>query len=172
MPAARRPTLLVMMGVSGCGKTTVGRRIASALDWAFLEGDSLHSRSNIARMHAGEPLNDADRWPWLDAIARWMDTRHAAGQSAVITCSALKRSYRELLARGHPGACFAWLKVERAELERRLRRRREHFMPATLLDSQLDILEPPAPDERAFTIDADGTVEATVRAALAALEGR
>ncbi len=157
-----RATLLVVMGVSGCGKTSVGRRVATAQGWAFLEGDTLHPPANVAKMHAGHPLDDDDRRPWLDAIGRWMDDREAAGQSAVIACSALKRCYREHLRRGRPGVLFAWLDVRRAELERRLHQRPAHFMPASLLDSQLATLEPPAADEPAFTVDANHDLDTTV----------
>lgn len=158
-----------MMGVSGCGKTSVGQRVAGHLGWPFLEGDALHPPANVARMHAGHPLDDADRAPWLDAIGEWMDARVAAGTSAVIACSALKRRYRDRLRRGRAGVCFALLDVGRPELERRLRDRPGHFMPASLLDSQLATLEPPTPDEPAFIVDANGAIEATVRATLASL---
>ncbi|HET8555360.1 MAG TPA: gluconokinase [Rhodanobacteraceae bacterium] len=162
--------LLVVMGVSGCGKSSVGKCVANRLGWSFLEGDTMHPVANVAKMHVGQPLDDADRRPWLDAIGRWMDARQAAGESAVIACSALKRRYRDRLRRGRPGVCFAWLKTSRAELERRLDRRTNHFMPSSLLDSQLATLEPPAPDEPALTIDANGDLDATVRATLAALK--
>lgn len=168
------PVMLIMMGVSGCGKSSVGERVADRLGWTFLDGDTLHPAANVAKMHAGTPLDDADRIPWLDAIGDWMDdwieTRHTGRQSVVIACSALKRRYRERLARGRPAVCFAWLKVSRAELERRLQQRHGHFMPASLLDSQLATLEPPDSDEPAFTIDADGGIETTVSRTLAAFE--
>lgn len=170
--AAPRPVLLVVMGVSGCGKTSVGKRVAAALGWPFLEGDALHPVANVAKMHAGHALDDADRSPWLDAIGAWLDARRAAGESAVVACSALKRSYRDRLAHGRPKVCFAWLAVDRAELERRLHARSGHFMPASLLASQLATLEPPANDEPAFTVDANGSLDATVHATLAALRQR
>lgn len=166
------PVLLVVMGVSGCGKTSIGKRVADHMGWLFLEGDALHPAANVAKMRAGHPLDDTDRRPWLDAIGRWLDARQADDQSAVVTCSALKRRYRDRLRRGHPNVCFAWLKVSRAELECRLELRKDHFMPASLLDSQLATLEPPASDEPAFTIDADGDIEANVRAMLAVLKPR
>lgn len=164
------PILLVVMGVSGCGKTSIGRRVADHMGWLFLEGDALHPAANVAKMRAGHPLDDADRRPWLDAIGRWLDARQSDRKSAVITCSALKRRYRDHLRRGHPHVSFVWLKVSRAELERRLDRRTNHFMPASLLDSQLATLEPPTPDEPAFVIDADGDIDANVRAMLAILK--
>lgn len=163
------PTLLIVMGVSGCGKSSVGKRVADQLGWRFLEGDTMHSPANIDKMHAGQPLDDADRRPWLDAIGAWMDARQAAGESSVITCSALKRRYRERLGYDRPGACFAWLQVDRAELERRMRRRPGHFMPASLLYNQLATLEPPGPDEPARGIDANGDIGTTVLATLKAL---
>lgn len=162
-----RPTLLVMAGVSGSGKSSVGRRVADRLGWPFLDGDSLHSPANIAKMRADQPLDDADRLPWLDAISRWMDARQAEGTSAVIACSALKQRYRDRLRHGHPDVQFIWLKVDRAELARRLDQRTGHFMPAALLASQLAAWEPPAPDEPVMTIPANGDLEATVRAVLA-----
>lgn len=164
------PVLLVVIGVSGCGKSSVGKRVAERMGWPFLEGDLLHPAANIAKMHAGHPLDDADRRPWLDAIGQWLDARQAAGESAVVACSALKRRYRERLRRGRPGVYFAWLQVEREELERRLRRRSGHFMPASLLDSQLAALEPPAPDEPAVAIDANADLATTANAILATLK--
>lgn len=162
--------LLVMMGVSGCGKSSVGKRVAEHLGWSFLEGDTLHPAANVAKMHAGQPLDDADRRPWLDAIGQWMEAKQAAGESAVVACSALKRRYRDRLRRGLSSVCFVWLKVSRAELERRLDRRTNHFMPSSLLNSQLATLEPPAPDEPALTINADGNLDATVQATLSVLK--
>lgn len=172
-PAARdNPVLLVVMGVSGCGKSSVGQRVADHLGWTFLEGDTLHPAANVAKMHNGVPLDDSDRRPWLDAIGQWLDARQAAGESAVVACSALKRRYRDRLCRDRPGVCFAWLKVSRAELEHRLQQRHGHFMPTSLLDSQLATLEPPAADEPAITIDADGGIDTTMQATLAALQTR
>ncbi|HET6587631.1 MAG TPA: gluconokinase [Oleiagrimonas sp.] len=165
-----KPAFLVVMGVSGCGKSSVGKRVAEHLGWLFLEGDTLHPAANVAKMHAGQPLDDADRRPWLDAIGQWMETKQIAGESAVVACSALKRRYRDRLRRDRSNVCFVWLKVSRAELERRLERRTNHFMPASLLDSQLATLEPPALDEPALMIDANGDLDATVRATLAALK--
>lgn len=165
MPACR---LLIVMGVSGCGKSSVGRRVASRMDWPFLEGDDLHPSANVAKMHAGLPLDDADRLPWLDAIGDWMDARRAAGGTGVVACSALKRRYRDRLAKHRPGTCFAWLHVDRDELRRRLRHRHGHFMPAALLDSQLATLQIPQADEPAFEVDANATLDTTVARLLAA----
>lgn len=165
-----RPVLLVVMGVSGCGKSSVGKRLARHLGWRFLEGDALHPAANVAKMRDGHPLDDDDRQPWLEAIGHWLDTRQAANESAVIACSALKRRYRDELRHDRPGVCFAWLKVGRDELERRLRERTGHFMSDSLLDSQLATLEPPAAHEPAFTVDACENIHATVHAILASLK--
>jgi gluconokinase len=142
--------VLVVMGVAGAGKSTVARRVADQLGWDFEEGDELHAPQNIAKMAAGRPLTDADRRPWLSAVAGWIDAELRSGRRGVITCSALKRAYRDKLRR--PGVVFALLDVSRAELERRLLARHGHFMPASLLDSQLQTLEPFAGDEDALTI--------------------
>ena len=159
-------TALVVMGVSGAGKSTIARRLAAELGWDFAEGDDLHPAANVIKMAAGEPLTDADRAPWLERVAGWIDAEIAAGRHGVITCSALKRAYRDRLRR--PQVVFVYLQVPRAELERRLAGRTGHYMPASLLDSQLDALEPPGEDEAAFTVDA-----ATGRArAVAAIRAR
>ncbi|MDE3131312.1 MAG: gluconokinase [Acidobacteriota bacterium] len=155
------------MGVSGAGKTTVGRRLSEELRWDFEEGDELHPAANVAKMAAGQPLTDADRWPWLARLASWIDAEIAAGRHGVITCSALKRAYRDRLRR--PQVLFVHLVLARAELERRLAGRSGHFMPAQLLASQLDALEPPAADEAALTIAADRDPARAVAAIVAAL---
>jgi gluconokinase len=144
---------VVVMGVSGAGKSTIARRLADQLGWDFAEGDDLHPAANVAKMAAGHPLTDADRVPWLEAVASWIDGEIEAGRHGVITCSALKRSYRDRLRR--PQVLFVYLSVRRTELERRLKNRTGHYMPAGLLDSQLETLEPPAQDEAALTIAAD-----------------
>jgi carbohydrate kinase (thermoresistant glucokinase family) len=145
---------VVVMGVSGAGKSTVARRLADELGWDFAEGDDLHPPENVAKMAAGQPLSDADRIPWLEQVADWIDGEIAGARHGVITCSALKHAYRDLLRR--PEVLFVYLSVSRAELERRLRGRRGHYMPASLLDSQLNALEPPAGDESAITVQAGG----------------
>lgn len=163
-------TLIVPMGVSGCGKSTLGRALAARLGWTYREGDDFHPPANVAKMRAGTPLDDADRRPWLAAIAAWMDTRIAAGKSAVVTCSALKRAYRDFLRTGRPEVLLVYLRVSRAELERRVTARQHAYMPASLLASQLATLEKPAADEpRVLSIGADGTAAATLDAALRAL---
>lgn len=144
-------TLLVVMGVSGSGKTTVGRMLAARLGWQFAEGDNFHPPANIDKMAHGHPLTDEDRRPWLAAIGRWIDERIAAGQDGVVTCSALKRSYRDGLRR--PEVAFVHLTGDRDVISRRVAARHGHFMPAALLDSQLSTLEAPGADERVIPVD-------------------
>ncbi len=129
------------------------------LGWPFAEGDDFHSAANVAKMHAGHPLTDADRAPWLAAISAWIGEREAAGTGGIVTCSALKRSYRDELRAGHGDVRFICLTAPRALLESRLTSRVGHFMPASLLDSQLATLEPLQPDEPGVTIDVSGSEE-------------
>ncbi len=159
---------IVVMGVSGSGKTTVGTRLAEALGVDYAEGDEFHPPANVAKMAAGTPLDDADREPWLDALAGWLAER--SGQGAVVTCSALKRIYRDRLRASAPEAFFLHLDLPRGELERRLAERRGHFMPPSLLDSQLATLEPLEPDEDGSTVDGTLSPDDLVREAIAALE--
>ncbi|MDB5986930.1 MAG: carbohydrate kinase, thermoresistant glucokinase family protein [Nevskia sp.] len=135
--------VLVVMGVSGCGKTTVARRIATQLGWAFQEGDAFHSAANIAKMHAGTPLTDVDRTPWLATIEGWIDQCRGADRSGVITCSALKNSYRAQLLQGRAEVRLLYLRASEAFIAARLRQRVGHFMPAALLHSQFTALEEP-----------------------------
>lgn len=144
-------TVLVVMGVSGSGKTTVARIVANRLGWQFAEGDEFHPQANIDKMASGHPLDDTDRWPWLDAIDAWITERVDSEQSAVVTCSALKREYRDVLRA--PAVVFVYLSGSRDVLASRIQHRHGHFMPAALLDSQLADLEVPGPDEQAMTID-------------------
>jgi gluconokinase len=146
--------IVLLAGVSGCGKSTVGKLLASRLDWPFIDGDSLHPAANIAKMRAGAPLTDEDRWPWLEAVAAVMDDHIAAGRPAVIACSALKRSYRDLLAGGRPQARMVFLDAGRDLLAARLAARHGHFFRADLLDSQLAALEHPQPAERILMVPA------------------
>jgi gluconokinase len=149
--------ILIVAGVAGCGKTTVGALLAGMLDWRFVDADTFHPAANVAKMHSGVPLTDEDRKPWLRAVADWMDATIAAGQSAVLACSALKRSYRDELLSGRPEATMVLLQVDRDILVRRLTSRHGHFFPEKLLDSQLKILEPPGPDEqRVLVVHPDG----------------
>ncbi len=154
--------VVVMMGVSGSGKTTVAERVAAQFGWPFQEGDKLHPAANVAKMAAGHPLTDEDRWPWLDIIARWIDARLAAGENGIITCSALKRAYRTRVGNGKPGVVIVYLHGDRATLDQHVHGRHHEFMPATLLDSQLATLEEPAPDEHVIEVDVGGTVDHTV----------
>jgi gluconokinase len=140
--------ILVVAGVAGSGKTTVGQRLARRLRWTFADGDSFHPAANVARMRAGLPLTDADRKPWLSAITSWMDDIIATGQSAVLACSALKRSYRADLLGGRDDVVMVFLMINRDEDESRVLARRGHFFTEALLASQYATLEPPEPDER------------------------
>jgi gluconokinase len=144
--------IVIVAGVSGSGKTTVGAMLAGRLHWLFADGDDFHPAANIEKMRAGVPLTDADRWPWLRAIADWMDERIARDESAVVACSALKRSYRDILLDGRPDARLVFLMVDREVLARRLAARHGHFFRAELLDSQFGTLELPQPDEHAVTV--------------------
>ena len=144
---------VVVMGVSGSGKTTVGAALADALGMEFVDGDSLHPEANVAKMAAGIPLDDADRAPWLDAIGAVL----AAGP-VVVACSALKRAYRDRLRAAAPALQLVFLDGDRDVLAERMAARPGHFMPASLLDSQLATLERPGPDERALTVDIDEPV--------------
>lgn len=143
------------MGVSGSGKTAVAEILAARLGWPFQEGDALHSQANIDKMKAGQPLNDADRQGWLETIAQWIERRLDAGESGLITCSALKRSYRALMNRRGSGVLFVFLDGSKATIAPRLAARQAHFMPPSLLDSQFADLENPEPDEPHIRVDID-----------------
>lgn len=159
--------VLVIMGVSGSGKSTVAGLLAGWLGWELAEGDDMHPPANVAKMASGHPLTDADRWPWLDRVAAWIREHTAARRPAVVTCSALKRSYRDVL-RGD-GVVFVYLAGSRELIGRRMAARHGHFMPAALLDSQFAALEPPGPDERAITVDITGSPEREARRIIEAL---
>lgn len=164
---ASRVTTIVVMGVAGCGKSTVAALLAERLGWELLEGDSLHPARNVERMSAGVPLDDADRAPWLAAIADRMRERRAAGRPLVVACSALARRYRDVL-RGD-GVAFAHLSGSRELLERRIAERSGHFMKAGMLDSQLGTLEPLGADEAGVTADIDAEPDALVARILGGL---
>lgn len=164
-------TTAVVMGVSGSGKTTVARALADRQRWLFAEGDDFHPPANVAKMAAGQALDDTDRAPWLDALAAWIGAREQAGESSVLTCSALKRAYRDRLRAGHPSVLFLEVDVPVDVLRDRLARRRGHYMPASLLDSQLAALEPLATDEPGARVDGTGDPEQVVTAALDRLAG-
>ena len=150
------------MGVSGSGKTTVARGVAQRCGWEFAEGDDLHPAANVEKMRAGVPLQDEDRWPWLRAVGAWIGEREALGRSVVVTCSALKRSYRDLLREGRPAVRFCELVVPPDVLAERLARRSGHYMPASLLSSQLATLEDLWPDEPGFRVSTLGGPDAVV----------
>ncbi|HLM16145.1 MAG TPA: ribose-5-phosphate isomerase RpiA [Reyranella sp.] len=148
-----RPPILVVMGVSGAGKSTVAQELAARLGWAFEEGDALHPEANVARMHAGIALTDADRQPWLESVAAWIDARRVAKQPGIITCSALKRSYRRIIIGDRPEVRLVYLRGSRDVMAGHLAGRNGHFMPASLLQSQIDTLEEPGSDEEPLVVD-------------------
>ena len=160
------PRVLVVMGVSGSGKTTVGALLAGRLGWPYAEADAFHSPENVAKMAAGHPLTDEDRWPWLRAIAAWIHERLDRGERGVVTCSALKRAYRELL-RG-PEVQLVYLQGPRELIAERMAARHGHFFKPAMLDSQLATLEEPAPDEGVIAVSIGGTPERIVDEILAA----
>src|SRR6202035_5448098 len=139
------PPILVVMGVSGAGKTTVAQELAVRLGWSVEEGDSLHPEANVAKMHAGIPLTDADRQPWLEAVAAWIDGQRAKKQPGIITCSALKRASRQIIIGDRPEVRLVYLRSGRDLIAEHLAGRHGHFMPAALLQSQIDMLEEPDP---------------------------
>ena len=144
------------MGVSGSGKTTVAEELSARFGWAFEEGDSLHPAVNIAKMHAGIPLTDEDRLPWLERVAAWIDAQRGKKQPGIITCSALKRCYRQIIIGDRPEVRLVYLRGGRDLIAAHLAGRYGHFMPASLLSSQIDTIEEPDPSEDALIID-DGT---------------
>jgi gluconokinase len=146
------PSVVIVMGVSGSGKSTIGTLLAGRLQWEFEDGDWFHPPANVDKMHKGIPLTDEDRWPWLDAIAGWIDATRDAGSHGVIACSALKRRYRKVLIGGRPDVRLVYLQGDEELIARRLATRHEHFMPPSLLHSQFVALEEPAEDENPITI--------------------
>lgn len=162
--------ILIVAGVAGCGKSTVGTLLARSLHWSFADADLFHSPANLAKMRAGVALNDQDRAPWLRKCIEWMDARIAAGESGVLACSVLKRSYRDTLLSGHPTAMVIFLAVSKEELTDRLTSRSGHFFPVQLMESQLEIMEPPGPDEKQVrTVVAEGAPAQTVSKIIAML---
>jgi gluconokinase len=164
------PIRVVVMGVSGCGKTTVGAVLAARTGWPFLDADDLHPTANVEKMARGEALNDADRWPWLDLVRAWIAARRQDGESGVIGCSALKRAYRDRLREADPALRFAFLSGDRELLQERLVRRHGHFFPMRLIDSQFADLEPPGVDERPIIVQIGQSPHDVVDAILAGLE--
>jgi gluconokinase len=161
--------ILIVAGTAGSGKTTVGALIAGRLRWRFADADSFHPKANVAKMKEGIPLTDEDRQPWLRAVGEWMDERMAAGQQGVVTCSALKRAYRDTLLDARPEAAMVFLAVSRQVLEERLLDRPDHFFPKQLLESQLADLELPGADERVLTVASQGDPAQTTAKVIAAL---
>jgi gluconokinase len=159
---ATAPCALVVMGVSGSGKSTIADRLAARLGWRYEDGDRFHPPANVAKMSAGHPLTDEDRWPWLQAIADEIDRLSEAGQRAVIACSALKRSYRDILVHGRDDVRIVFLNGTQDLIAKRLAARKGHFMPPGLLASQFKTLEPPQPGERPITVSIDAPVETIV----------
>ncbi|MFD4785956.1 gluconokinase [Streptomyces sp. NPDC058459] len=163
----RSPQVVVVMGVAGTGKTTIGPLLAARLGVPYAEGDDFHPQANIDKMSAGTPLEDADRWPWLDAIGRWAHGR--AGLGGVVSSSALKRSYRDRLRAEAPGVVFVHLTGSRELIESRMSRRQDHFMPTALLDSQFATLQPLQADEAGVAVDVGGSPEEITERAAEAL---
>ena len=164
------PRSILVMGVCGCGKSVLGERLARELGAVFIEGDRFHPPANVQRMAAGMALTDDDRQGWLEALAAQLIRAQAGGRSAVLACSALKRQYRDTLRGGTPNLRPIHLSGPRALLAQRMAARQGHYMPASLLDSQLATLEAPGPDERAIVLDADIPIDTLVQRALAALQ--
>lgn len=165
-------TVVVVMGVSGCGKTTIAADIAQREGWHLLEGDSFHPPDNVEKMRHAIPLTDADRWPWLRAIAAAIDEIRAKGESAVVACSALKRSYRDILLDDRPDVVLVYLKGDKDLIARRMAARKGHYMPVALLDSQFATLEEPGPDEHPIVVSIEPPPKDIAGAVVRALKER
>ena len=163
------PEVIIVMGVSGSGKSTVAKGISAVMGWEFAEGDDFHSEANVAKMRSGQALTDEDRWPWLESIGSWISAKEAAGESAVVTCSALRRAYRDLLRRGRPHVRFLHVIAPAEVIRDRMEHRAGHYMPASLLPSQIATLEPLAADESGTSVTNEGTPAQVLDRALAAL---
>jgi gluconokinase len=162
VPPEPAPHALIVMGVSGSGKTTIGEQLAARIGWRYEDADTFHPASNVAKMSAGKPLTDEDRWPWLRAIADEIDRAVAAGECVVIGCSALRRVYRDVLVHGRSDIRIVYLDGTQDLIAGRLGGRKGHFMPPGLLTSQFRTLEPPTPDEHAVTVSIDAPAETIV----------
>jgi gluconokinase len=163
-------TSIVVMGVSGSGKSTVAEKLAERLGWEFAEGDDFHPQANVEKMRSGQPLDDDDRCPWLRTLADWIGEREKAGQSVVVTCSALKGTYRDLLSEGHPSVWFAHVTADPELIRERVEKRTGHYMPPSLLDSQLATLEPLTDDEPGAPVSGAGSPDAVVDELLSVLD--
>jgi gluconokinase len=168
-PTPGAPAVLIVMGVSGSGKSTIGTLLAMRLQWEFEDGDWFHPAANVDKMHRGIPLTDEDRWPWLAAIAEWIDKTRQSGGHAVIACSALKRRYRDVLIGDRKDVRLVYLRGDEALIARRFATRHEHFMPLTLLHSQFEALEEPAPAENPITVSIEPMPREVVSQILSAL---
>jgi gluconokinase len=164
------PSVVIVMGVSGSGKSTIGTLLAGRLRWEFDDADWFHPAANVDKMHRGVPLTDEDRWPWLRAIAVWIDKTRGAGGHGVIACSALKRRYRDILVGDRADVRLVYLKGDEALIARRIATRHEHFMPPSLLHSQFVALEEPGPDENPITITIESAPREIVAQILSALK--
>ncbi|GAA2728329.1 gluconokinase [Actinocorallia aurantiaca] len=169
MDVERGRPVVVVMGVSGSGKTTVGRLLARRLDVEYAEGDEFHPPANVAKMTSGSPLDDEDRRHWLDTVAEWIEERLGSGRGGVVSCSALKRRYRDVLRRAGSGVWFLQLDVDLETIEARVAERTGHFMPVSLVESQFAMLEPLGSDERGAVVDARSSPEETAENAAALL---
>ncbi|MEV4512151.1 gluconokinase [Dactylosporangium sp. NPDC049525] len=156
------PPVIIVMGVAGTGKTTIGALLAGRLGWLYAEADDFHPAANVTKMAAGEPLTDEDRAPWLAAIGQWIDDRAAEGIPGVVSCSGLRRTYRDQLRDGRPQVRLVFLEGSRELITRRLAARHGHFMRVEMLDSQFAALEPPQPDEDVTEVSIDATPEQIV----------
>ena len=166
------PSALLVMGVAGSGKTTIGKKLAEELGWQFRDGDSFHPASNIEKMSSATPLDDDDRWPWLRAIRAWIDEVAASGQRGIVASSALKRAYRDVLVGERDGTVrIVFLKGDRELIASRMGQRRDHFMPPALLDSQFATLEEPGPEENPITVRVEPSPDEIVRTVLERLLG-
>ena len=174
MTATSAPPLaaIVVMGVSGSGKTTIAAMLAGRLGWPYRDADDFHPPQNIAKMSSGQPLNDDDRAPWLAAIAAWIDQRRASGEHGIVACSALKRAYRDVLIGPRADVGLIFLDGAREVIHARMAARRDHFMPKGLLDSQIATLEPPGAEEGALRLSVDQPPDEIVAQVVGALAGR
>lgn len=163
------PDVIVVMGVSGSGKSTVAKGIATTMRWDFAEGDEFHPRENVEKMASGQPLTDEDRWPWLRLIGDWISERVSRGESAVVACSALRRAYRDVLREGRPQVRFCHVLADPEVIEDRMGQREGHYMPASLLPSQLATLEDLEADEPGVVVPNEGSAADVLGRALRAL---